>query len=74
MLLPQIILVIIVMAATGIGITFIGEALGFEFIKPDIAAAENRFGDLANNTSQYLIWIAIIWFAGPAEELFFEAS
>ena len=72
MLLPQIILVIIVMAATGIGITFIGEALGFEFMKPDIAAAENRFGDLANNTSQYLIWIAIIWFAGPAEELFFR--
>lgn len=72
LLLPQIILAIIAMAAIGSGISFAGEALGFEFMKPDIAAATNRFGDLADNTSQYLIWIAIIWFAGPAEELFFR--
>jgi membrane protease YdiL (CAAX protease family) len=72
LLLPQIILTIIAMAAIGAGITYVGQALGFEFMKPDIAASENRFGDLAGNTSQYITWIAIIWFAGPAEELFFR--
>lgn len=72
LLFPQIMLAIILMAATGAGITFAGQALGFEFMTPDIAAAENRFGDLAGNTSQYLMWLGIIWFAGPAEELFFR--
>lgn len=72
LLLPQTILAIIVMAATGAGITYLGQAFGFEFMTPDTAAVENRFGELAGNTSQYLIWIAIIWFAGPAEELFFR--
>jgi membrane protease YdiL (CAAX protease family) len=72
LLLPQILLAMIVMSATGAAMTLSGEALGFEFMKPDIAAAENRFGDLAGNTSQYLMWITIIWFAGPAEELVFR--
>jgi membrane protease YdiL (CAAX protease family) len=72
LLLPQTMLVIIAMVTVGAGIAFIGEALGFEFMKPDIATAENRFGVLADNTSQYLLWLAIIWFAGPAEELFFR--
>lgn len=72
LLLPQFFLAIIAMGAVGAGINFVGAALGLEFMAPDLAAAENRFGDLAGNTSLYLTWLAIIWFAGPAEELFFR--
>ncbi|NOX95172.1 MAG: CPBP family intramembrane metalloprotease [Alphaproteobacteria bacterium] len=72
LLLPQILLAMIAMGAIGAGLNFAGETLGLEFMKPDLAATENRFGDLAGNTSLYLTWLAIIWFAGPAEELFFR--
>lgn len=72
LLVPQFLLAFIAMGAIGGGITFAGVALGLEFMEPDLAAAENRFGDLAGNTSLYLTWLAIIWFAGPAEELFFR--
>jgi membrane protease YdiL (CAAX protease family) len=72
LLLPQFLLAVIVMGAIGAGITHAGLALGYEFMEPDLAAAENRFGDLAGNTSLYLTWLAIIWFAGPAEEIFFR--
>ena len=72
LLLPQFLLAVIVMGAVGAGINFGGAALGLAFMEPDLAAAENRFGDLAGNMSAYLTWLAIIWFAGPAEELFFR--
>lgn len=72
LLLPHFLLAVIVMGAVGAGITFTGVALGLEFMEPDLAAAENRFGDLAGNTQLYIMWLAIIWFAGPAEELFFR--
>lgn len=72
LLLPQIMLAFMAIGMTGAGIGFIGETLGIEFMNPDIAAAENRFGDLAGNTPLYLCWLAIVWFAGPAEELYFR--
>lgn len=41
-------------------------------MQPDREGALSRFGDLAGNTSLFVIWLAILWVAGPAEELFFR--
>jgi len=72
LVLPQILLAFLGIMASGLAIAYGGEALGIEFMKPDASGAENRFGDLAGNTPLYLSWLAILWFAGPAEELYFR--
>ncbi len=71
-LFPQFILGFITIMAAGLGVAYGGEALGFDFMKPDPAGAEDRFGAIAGNTPLYLMWIAIICFASPAEELYFR--
>ncbi len=68
----QVLLAFIAIPATGLALGLCGEALGIEFMRPDAAGAENRFGDLAGNTALYLTWLSILWFAGPAEELYFR--
>jgi len=72
-LLPfQVLLAFVAILATGLTLGLTGEALGLEFMKPDSAGADDRFGDLAGNTKLYVFWVAILWFAGPAEELYFR--
>ncbi len=72
LLLPQIVLAFFVIMVTALAIAFGGEALGIAFMKPDPSGASDRFGDLAGNTPLYLTWLAILWVAGPAEELYFR--
>lgn len=72
LLVPQILLAFMAIALTGVGIGYGGEALGIDLMQPDASGAKNRFGDMAGNTPLYLSWLAIIWFAGPAEELYFR--
>lgn len=72
LILPQTLLAFIAIAASGLAIGLGGELLGLEFMKPDATGATDRFGDLAGNTYLYLTWIAILWIAGPAEELYFR--
>jgi membrane protease YdiL (CAAX protease family) len=69
---PQILLAFVAIGLTGVGIGYGGEALGIDFMQPDASGAENRFGDIEGNTPLYLTWLAIICFAGPAEELYFR--
>jgi membrane protease YdiL (CAAX protease family) len=72
-LLPlQVALAFFAILATASGLSLGGEALGLDFMKPDNSGAQNRFGDVAGNTQLYVFWLAIVWFAGPAEELYFR--
>ena len=71
-LLPlQTVFTFIIIVATGALVTFAGDASGLAFMQPDREGALSRFGDLAGNTPLFLFWLAILWVAGPAEELFF---
>ncbi|MEM9385545.1 MAG: type II CAAX endopeptidase family protein [Pseudomonadota bacterium] len=72
LLLPQTLLAFLLIPASGAGIAFAGESLGFAFMAADPTGPQMRFGDLEGNTPLYLSWIPILWFAGPAEELYFR--
>ena len=72
-LLPfQVLLAFFAILATAASLSFAGEALGLEFMKPDNSGAQDRFGDVAGNTQLFVFWLVIVWFAGPAEELYFR--
>lgn len=72
-LLPvQTLIAILVIIATGAGVSLLGDASGLEFMQPNPEGPRSRFGDLAGNTPLFLFWLAILWVAGPAEELFFR--
>jgi CAAX protease family protein len=72
-LLPfQVLIAFFAILLTGFILNSAGEALSLEFMKPDKSGAQNRFGDIAGNTELYVFWLAIVWFAGPAEELYFR--
>ncbi|MEL6727129.1 MAG: type II CAAX endopeptidase family protein [Pseudomonadota bacterium] len=72
-LLPlQTVFAFVAIVATGAVVTLVGDASGLAFMQPDREGALSRFGDLAGNTSLFVIWLAILWVAGPAEELFFR--
>lgn len=72
-LLPfQTLLALFAILATASALSLAGEALGLDFMKPDNSRAQDRFGDVAGNTRLYIFWLAIVWFAGPAEELYFR--
>lgn len=68
----QLFLAFFAILATASALSLAGEALGLEFMKPDNSGARERFGDVASNTRLYIFWLAIVWFAGPAEELYFR--
>lgn len=72
-LLPlQTLLAIVIVIATGVGVTVLSEASGLAIIQSDPAGEEARFGNLTGNTNLFIMWLAIVWIAGPAEELFFR--
>lgn len=72
-LLPlQTVLAFVAIIATGALVTVLGDATGLAFMEPDREGALSRFGDLKGNTPLFLFWLAILWVAGPAEELFFR--
>ena len=71
-LVPQTLLAFLAIMVSGLAVGLGGEALGLDFMKPDPQGAQARFGDIEGNTRLYLTWIAIVWFAGPAEEIYFR--
>jgi len=72
LLIPQILLAFIAIPTSAIILGLAGELLDIGFMEPDKSGVEDRFGDLAGNTPHYLTWMAILWVAGPAEELYFR--
>lgn len=72
-LLPlQTVIAIVVVILTGVAVTLLGELSGLVDMQSHSDGVEARFGNLTGNTSLFLLWLAIIWVAGPAEELFFR--
>ena len=61
-----------VIIATAVVVTILGVVSGVEALQPNSDGKALRFGDLAGNTPLFLFWLAILWIAGPAEELFFR--
>lgn len=72
LLVPQSVLTGVVIIGTGLLVGMGGEALGLSFMAPDASGPAERFGDLAGNTPRYLLWLVVLWIAGPAEELYFR--
>lgn len=70
--LPQTILAFLLIGVTGVSVAFLGEALNLSIFTAEPTDPQLRWGDLYQNTPLYLSWVAILWFAGPAEELFFR--
>ncbi|MEM9572525.1 MAG: CPBP family intramembrane glutamic endopeptidase [Pseudomonadota bacterium] len=68
----QTLVAFVTIIATGAIVSLLGDASGLEFMQVNTEGARDRFGDLAGNTSLFLMWLAILWVAGPAEELFFR--
>ncbi|MEL6369802.1 MAG: CPBP family intramembrane glutamic endopeptidase [Pseudomonadota bacterium] len=72
LILPQTILAFVVILTSGIGIALLGEALNIGIFTAEQPDPQLRWGKLEGNTPLFLFWLAILWFAGPAEELVFR--
>jgi membrane protease YdiL (CAAX protease family) len=70
--LPQALLAFFLIGLSGVGIALFGEALNIGVFTADQPDPQERWGTLHGNTSLLLTWLAILWFAGPAEELIFR--
>lgn len=71
-LLPQTILAFILIGMSGLGMALLGEALGIGIFTAEQPDPQDRWGNLRGNTPLFLTWLAILWFAGPAEEVVFR--
>ncbi len=72
LLLPQTAAAFILIGVSGVSAALIGDALDIGIFTAEQPDPQRRWGDLRGNTSLYLSWLAVLWFAGPAEELFFR--
>ncbi|MEO0973064.1 MAG: CPBP family intramembrane glutamic endopeptidase [Pseudomonadota bacterium] len=72
LLIPQTLLAFLCVLATMVAIGLAAEAVGITVSDAEAQRANTRFGELKGNTPLYLSWLAILWFAGPAEELYFR--
>lgn len=70
--LPQTVLAFFLIGMTGAGVALTGEAFNLNIFTAEQPDPQLRWGNLYQNTPLYLSWLAILWFAGPAEELFFR--
>ena len=70
--LPQVLLAFIAIGFAGVGVALVGETLNIGIFSAEQPDPEIRWGQLYGNTPLYLSWLAILWIAGPAEELFFR--
>lgn len=71
--LPQAGLALVAFAAAVALTTIAGPALGLDFLKQVPAGVEGRWGDVAGNLPQYLLWLGIVWTAAAfGEEMFFR--
>lgn len=72
-LLPlQTLIAFVIVIATGVAVTILSEMSGLAIMQSNPEGDLARFGNLTGNTGLFLFWLAIIWVAGPAEELFFR--
>lgn len=73
LVLPQTILAIVAILATGVLMAKAGEAFGLWGSELP-AGIEDRWGNVAGNLPVYLLWLAIIWTSAAfGEEMFFRA-
>ena len=70
--LPQTFLAFFLIGLSGVGIALLGEALEIGVFTADQPDPQDRWGSLRGNTPLLLSWLAVLWFAGPAEELIFR--
>jgi len=70
--LPQTLLAFVLIGVSGVSIALLGEALNIGIFTAEQPDPELRWGKLLGNTPLFLSWLAVLWFAGPAEELFFR--
>jgi len=71
-LLPQTVLAFVLIGTTGVSVAYAGEALDLPVFTGEQPDPQLRWGNLYQNTPLFLSWLAVLWFAGPAEELFFR--
>jgi len=72
LLIPQTLLAFVLIGVSGLSVAFIGDALDIGIFTTEQPNPEERWGNLRGNTPLYLSWLAVLWFAGPAEELCFR--
>lgn len=73
LMLPQTLLAIVAIIATGIVTQLVLPAIGIEITPEGQDAAADRFGNIAGNLPVYLMWLGIgIVSGGLAEEVFFR--
>lgn len=73
MVLPQAGLTLVAFAAAVALTTIAGPALGLDFMNKVPEGVEGRWGDVAGNFSQFVLWLAIVWTAAAfGEEMFFR--
>ena len=73
LMVPQTLLAIVAIMATGVGTQLAGRALGLDFMSEGQGGVEDRWGDVAGNVPVYLMWLGIgIVSGGLAEEMFFR--
>ena len=71
--LPQAALTLVAFAVVVALTTIAGPAIGLTFLNEVPAGVEGRWGDVAGNLPQYLLWLAIVWTAAAfGEEMFFR--
>jgi membrane protease YdiL (CAAX protease family) len=71
--LPQAGLTLVAFAVAVALTTIAGPAIGLEFLTEIPAEVEGRWGDVAGNLPNYLLWLGIVWTAAAfGEEMFFR--
>ena len=73
LILPQAALALIGIIASGTGVAFAGDFLGFWSITDEQSGIDARFGDIVGNLPVFLGWIALTWTSAAfGEEVFFR--
>lgn len=73
MVIPQAGLTLVAFAAVVALTTIAGPAIGLSFLTEVPASVGDRWGEVAGNLPQYLLWLGIVWTAAAfGEEMFFR--
>lgn len=73
LVLPQILLVALVFAASVFFFTQALPAMGVEFMAEDAEGVNERWGNIEGNLPVYLLWLGIVWTSAAfGEEMFFR--
>tara|TARA_R110002124_G_scaffold234173_2_gene399558 strand:+ start:4345 stop:5055 length:711 start_codon:yes stop_codon:yes gene_type:complete len=73
LILPQALLGVVAILATGVLTGLAGDALGLWSVAEQPAGVAERWGDVRGNLPVYLLWVTLSWVSGGfAEEMFFR--